>query len=224
MAKREVNPRKLKVLALSDDVDPRIYSDQLRENCPEIELVISCGDLPYYYLEFVIDMLNVPTFFVHGNHDPKVEISDSGEKRQPWGAVNLDNKVVRHKGFILAGFEGCLRYSKALYEYTQLQMWLKVIRLIPRLLLNRLVFGRYLDILVTHAPAWDVSDQSDPVHRGFKAFRWLLEKFKPRYHLHGHIHIHDRNQSTDTQFENTLVINAHSYKKLELSLEVESNE
>jgi Icc-related predicted phosphoesterase len=221
---KSANPHKIQVLALSDDVDTRIYSNQVQDNFPDIDLVISCGDLPFYYLEFVLDMLNVPTFFVHGNHDPKVEISESGEKNQPWGAVNLDNKIVRHNGFIMAGFEGCLRYSKALYEYTQFQMWIKVARVIPRLLLNRVIFGRYLDILVTHAPAWDVSDQPDPVHRGFKAFRWLLETFKPRYHLHGHIHIHDRSQAADIQFGDTLVINAHSYKRLELSLEVESDE
>lgn len=225
MAKSErYNPPKIKVLALSDDVDTRIYNHHLRENFPRIDLVISCGDLPFYYLEFVVDMLNLPTFFVHGNHDPKVEIGDSGERKQPWGAENLDNKVVNHKGLIIAGFEGSIRYSKAVYEYTQFQMWLKVLKVVPRLLLNRAVYGKYFDVLVTHAPAWGVSDQTDPVHRGFRAFRWLLETFRPRYHLHGHIHIHDRNQEKDIQFGDTLVINAHSYKRVEFYLEDESDE
>jgi Icc-related predicted phosphoesterase len=209
----------LKVLVLSDEVDQRIYSNFLKENFSEIELLISCGDLPFYYLEYLIDVLNVPMFFVHGNHDPEVEVGQGGEKHQPWGAENLDSRVIMHKGLILAGFEGSIRYSKKRHEYTQFEMWFKVVRVVPKLWLNKFRWGRYLDVLVTHAPAWDVSDRPDPVHRGFKAFRWLLRKFKPRYHLHGHIHQLDRNQSASLEFGQTMVINAHSYRRLEIKIE-----
>lgn len=216
---KENTPKKINILALSDDVDPRIYTQHLGSNFSDIDLLISCGDLPYYYLEYVIDVLNVPGFFVHGNHDPLVEIGEKEERKQPWGVVNLDGKVVQHQGLILAGFEGSIRYSRAVYEYTQLQMWLKVLRIIPRLLLTYLRHERFIDILVTHSPAWGVSDASDRTHRGFKAFTWLIETFKPSYHLHGHIHIHDRAQMTQLQYKQTKVVNAHVYKRLTISFE-----
>jgi Icc-related predicted phosphoesterase len=217
--KKQIEPEKMNVLVLSDEVDQRIYSENLKLNFSEVELLISCGDLPFYYLEYIIDVLNVPMFFVHGNHDSEVEIGHAGERTHPWGAENIDNKVVYHKGLLLVGFEGSIRYSKKRHEYTQFEMWLKVIRVVPKLLLNQLRFGRYLDVLVTHAPAWEVSDRPDQVHRGFKAFRWLLETFKPRYHLHGHIHQLDRSQHRAIKFRETHIINAHTYKRLEIKVE-----
>jgi len=39
----------------------------------DVELVLSCGDLPYYYLEYIVSMLNVPLLYVHGNHDAPPE-------------------------------------------------------------------------------------------------------------------------------------------------------
>ncbi|MEN8243062.1 MAG: metallophosphoesterase, partial [Chloroflexota bacterium] len=131
------NPEAFNLLVMTDEVDQRIYNDHIKENFKDVDLLISCGDLPFYYLEFVIDSLNRPMYFVHGNHDPKVELSSAGEKKQPWGAENLDNQVVCHKGLILAGFEGCLSYSSGLYEYSQFQMWIKVLRIVPKLVINK---------------------------------------------------------------------------------------
>ena len=207
------------MLVMSDEVDQRIYSSYLKENFSEIQLLLSCGDLPFYYLEYIIDVLNVPMFFVHGNHDPEVEVGHAGNRRHPWGAVNLDNRVVIFKGLILAGFEGSIRYSKKRHEYTQLEMWFKVLRTVPKFWWNKLRRGRYLDVLITHAPAWDVSDRLDPVHRGFKAFRWLLETFKPRYHFHGHVHQLDRSQDAVVKFHETEVVNTYTYKRIVIQIE-----
>jgi Icc-related predicted phosphoesterase len=158
-------------------------------------------------------------FFVHGNHDPEVEFGHAGERRQPWGAVNLDNKVIWHKGLILAGFEGSINYSNKRHQYSQSEMWLKVIRVVPKLLWNKMRHGRGLDVLVTHSPAWGVTDCPDSAHRGFKALRWLLEKFEPRYHLHGHVHQFDRSQDCKEKFNATTIINAHPYKRVEIYYE-----
>ena len=35
-------------------------------------LILACGDLPYYYLEYIVGLLDVPLFYVHGNHDKVV--------------------------------------------------------------------------------------------------------------------------------------------------------
>ena len=59
----------MKILAVSDQVVKSIYSEHIRERFGDVDMVLSCGDLPYSYLEYIASMLNVPCFFVHGNHD-----------------------------------------------------------------------------------------------------------------------------------------------------------
>jgi predicted phosphodiesterase len=63
----------MKILTVSDKVVDFIYSPQLKEKFGDVELVLSCGDLPFYYLEYIVSILNVPLFYVMGNHDKKVE-------------------------------------------------------------------------------------------------------------------------------------------------------
>ena len=138
----------MKILALSDRVIEQVYSSQAKILFPDVDLILGCGDLPYYYLEYVLDTLNVPAFYVRGNHDPKLEFSELGEVEGPGGVDDLHRKIIHHNGLLIAGFEGSIRYSKAHYQYTQSEMWSFVLRMIPRLLWNRLTHGRYLDILV----------------------------------------------------------------------------
>jgi Icc-related predicted phosphoesterase len=208
----------LKILTVSDEVVERFYNVRVRDLLPDIELIISCGDLPYYYLEFMLDVLGVPMFFVHGNHDPTEEITERGTRTYPWGAINIHQKFIWHKGLIFFGLEGSVRYSKSRHQYTQLDMWLKVLRAVPRFLYNRVRHGRALDVFVTHSPAWQLGDAEDPAHQGFKAFRWLLEVFRPRYHIHGHVHIYDRNDLVPYEFLDTTIVNTCTYQRLEIDL------
>ena len=50
--------------------------------------------------------------------------------------------------------------------------------------------GNYkgIDVLVTHAPAFGLGDLDTLPHRGFRCFLKFLEKYRPRYMLHGHVH------------------------------------
>ena len=156
-------------------------------------MIISCGDLPYYYLEYMISMLDVPTYYVRGNHASKIEDTTGGERTSPWGAIDLNGCCKRDQsGMLLAGIEGSIRYNNGPHQYSQSEMWRMAFGLVPGLLINRMRFGRYLDILVTHAPPYKIHDASDLPHVGIKAFRWLIDVFKPLYHLHGHIHITGR--------------------------------
>jgi hypothetical protein len=41
-----------------------------------------------------------------------------------------------------------------------------------------------LDVLITHAPPEGIHDGSG-AHAGFRAFRWLIDRFPPRYLIHG---------------------------------------
>ena len=216
----ENSESKLRILLLSDQVIERLYSKHINQLFPDVDMIISCGDLPYYYLEFILDTLNVPMYFVHGNHDSVVEIGERGERKAPWGAENLHRKVVFVDGLILAGFEGSIRYSKAHYQFTQAQAWMQVLLMAPRLLWNRIRYGRFLDILVTHSPAYDVSDKDDHAHTGFQAYRWLIKTFKPRYHFHGHVHIYENQGFSPEHFMETTIVNACPYRIVEVDGEL----
>lgn len=208
----------LHLLGLSDVEVGFIYSPMVAERFQNIDLILSCGDLPYYYLEYVVSMLNVPMYYVRGNHANKVEFTTAGERTSPWGAVNLHRRVIEDDtGLLLAGLEGSLQYNEGPYQYSQQEYWFMVFSLVPRLFYNKIRFGRYLDILITHAPPWKIHDQSDRPHQGIKAFRWLIEVFKPTYALHGHIHVYRNDTITQTELGSTKVINVFGFKELPIS-------
>ena len=209
----------MRILSISDTEVGFIYSPMILDRFKMIDLVISCGDLPYYYLEYILSMLNVPLYYVRGNHSSKIEITTGGERTSPWGAVNLDQRVIKdNSGLLLAGLEGSIQYNRGPHQYTQTEYWWKAFRLVPGLMLNKISAGRYLDILVTHAPPWKIHDQTDLPHQGIKAFRWLIDVFKPALHLHGHIHVYFQNTETQTLIGATQVINSFGYRELELNV------
>ena len=49
----------MKILFVSDRVVNRLYSPNVAEHYKGIELIVGCGDLPYYYLEYIECMLNM---------------------------------------------------------------------------------------------------------------------------------------------------------------------
>ena len=44
----------MKLLAVTDKMVDLIYSPVLVEKFGDVDLVVSCGDLPYYYLEYIV--------------------------------------------------------------------------------------------------------------------------------------------------------------------------
>jgi uncharacterized protein len=202
----------LTVLSISDRVVELIYSPHIRERFNRADLVISCGDLPYYYVEFVVSALNVPVYFVRGNHAKILEVSDSGNRSGPQGANDLHARHYRQGNVLLAGVEGSIRYKRGPFQYTQSQMWWNVFRLVPGLLANNARYGRYLDFFVTHAPPWGIHDKPDWPHQGVRSFLWLIKVFKPQFHFHGHIHLYGPNPLFETQYARTRIINTYGYR------------
>jgi Icc-related predicted phosphoesterase len=200
-----------KVLALSDIVLDMIYSPMVRTRFADVDLIIGCGDLPYYYLEYAMTAINKPLFFVRGNHSSVIEHTSAGPQEGPLGAVDLHRRVIVFEGLLIGGIEGSLRYRSGPFQYSDTEMWWYIIGLIPALLRNQILHGRYLDVFVTHAPPWGIHDQPDLPHHGIKAFRWFLKVFKPAYHLHGHIHVYKPDTVTNTRFFDTQVINTYGY-------------
>lgn len=206
---------RMKILSLSDTIVPFIYSPQIRRRFADVDLILGCGDLAYYYLEYALSSLDVPLFFVRGNHDEIIEYRQEGQRTSPHGGVDLHAKLDNYKGLLLAGVEGSLRYRSGPYQYSQIEMWEKVIRLVPGLLLNRIRYGRFLDIIITHAPPEGIHDKSDYPHRGVRAFRWFIQMFQPGFFVHGHVHVYRPDQQTNTWIGRTQVLNAYGYREFE---------
>ncbi len=207
----------VKILAVSDQALDRIYALSSNGQFKDVELLIGCGDLPYAYLEFLVTMLNVPMFYVPGNHDP---VEDPGHiETRAQGGSNLDLKMVRHNKFLIGGFGGSVRYRPdGTNQYSQSEAYLRVCQMLPKLLLNRIQYGRALDILITHSPPYGIHDDGDPAHIGLKALNWLLRIAKPRYHFHGHMHFYKRNlEDFETTTGITKIINVYPYRTIDVS-------
>ena len=217
--------RTVRILTLSDKIEPLLYGPGLRRVVGDVDLVLSCGDLPDYYLDYVISTLNVPCCFVHGNHAQGAEflvqptIGDEqgeGRSRRMPSDCNVNERVVCEKGLLIAGFDGSMRYNRnPRFQYTESQMERKILRMAPRLLWNRLRHGRYLDILITHAPPRGIHDGPDACHLGFEAFLRFMRWFRPGHLIHGHKHVYRSDEVTRTVYHQTEVINTYGYRILE---------
>lgn len=207
----------LKVLTVSDEVVPTIYHGTLAKRLSDVDLVLGCGDLPPSYLEFIVSVLNVPCFYVPGNHDGKPEHTDYGESNlTPSGCKNIDGKVIQHDGLVIGGLGGSIWYNGGKHQYTEGMMTARVGLLLPRILWYQRRNGYGLDILITHSPAAGIQD-GVRAHAGFKSLRWLIDRFPPRYMIHGHVHMNYRIcAQKQTQVGSTLVINTAGYQVLEI--------
>ena len=206
----------MKILAVSDEVVERLYSLCNTGHFSDIDLIVGCGDLPYPYLENMVTFLNVPLLYVPGNHDP--EYRENNAKTYAEGGSNLDLKLVRFKTFLIGGLGGSVKYRPdGTNQHTQNEAYFRAFKMLPRLLLNRIKYKRYLDILITHSPPYGIHDDDTEAHTGLKALNWLRKIAKPRYHFHGHTHFYRRNlSSSETTVRETKIINVHPYKVLDV--------
>ena len=207
----------VKILAVSDEVVERLYSLCTNGHFKDVELILGCGDLPYPYLENLLTFLNKPLMYVPGNHDP--QYSSENQLAHVEGGSNLDRKLMRYKKFLIGGLGGSIRYRPdGTNQYTQNEAYLRAFSMLPHLLLNRLNYGRALDILITHSPPFGIHDEETQAHQGLKVINWLLRVAQPRYHFHGHTHFQRRNLSaSETNYGITRIINIYPYKVIDAS-------
>jgi hypothetical protein len=205
----------VKILAVSDQVSPRLYNTRVSQEFGGVDMALSCGDLPYSYLEYIATMLSVPCLYVHGNHDGPEYLHDGRTLTEPGGWDNVDGRTVEAQGLLVGGLEGSFRYKpNAPYQYTEYEMALKILHMVPRLFWNRVHHGRYLDILITHSPSFGIHDGDDLAHRGFKAFLWFMARFCPRYLLHGHQRV-SWTDTRETRYLDTRVIDVNPLQVIE---------
>ncbi|MDE6780793.1 MAG: metallophosphoesterase, partial [Ruminococcus sp.] len=70
--------------------------------------------------------------------------------------------------------------------------------------------------LLTHAPARNINDMDDLPHKGFECFNGLIEKYNPKFFVHGHIHRTYGNFRRIQTVGETTVINAYEKYILEI--------
>lgn len=188
----------MRILAVSDEPSPYYYDNYAPGRLDEFDLILACGDLKRNYLEFMVTMAHCPVLYVCGNHD------DALDENPPEGCICVEDRIYVCNGVRILGLGGSYRYRKGAHMFTEGQMRRRILRLWFPLLRHR-----GFDILLTHAPARHVNDFDTVPHRGFECFVRLLDKYKPKYFVHGHIH---RNYGINipqrTQRGETTVINA----------------
>jgi Icc-related predicted phosphoesterase len=210
-----------KILAVADEVDESLYGEKLDTLKPD--LVVSCGDLPFEYLEYLVSRTNVPLLYVPGNHDPELKPPDTTwmplqaetPALGPEGCENVDGRIVEVSGLRVAGLGGSLRYNRGDNQYTQAQMQRRVLSLELWIRLKRVRNGRKLDVFITHAPPFGVTEAEDAAHVGFVAFHRIIKSFHPIVHVHGHIHPYGR-VLPERQIEETRIVNAVPSRVIEI--------
>ena len=168
----------MKILALADEESAYLWDYFEKSKLEGIDLIISCGDLNPKYLSFLATFTNAPVIYVHGNHDKKYK------NIPPEGCICIEDEIYVYKGVRILGLGGSMKYNSDECQYTEREMRKRV-----RKLRWKLFRSKGFDILVTHAPAFGLNDGEDLPHRGFQVFNTLIEKYNPKYFLHGHVHM-----------------------------------
>jgi Icc-related predicted phosphoesterase len=219
----EMGMQRLTVLAVSDLVESHVYQPSVAEWLGPVDLIVSCGDLPPQYLNFLSDAFNACLYHVLGNHC--FGLHDQAENRIVHdfiGATDLHGRIESYPGYgsdeplLMAGIEGSPLYNFGPHQYTEAEIERKLLKLVPSLLRTKVTRGRYLDLLVTHAPPRGIHDLPDRAHRGFRAFLPFLKVFRPTLMLHGHTHRHNPMQPSRTQYKDTTIINVYGHAVLHL--------
>lgn len=233
----------MKILCVSDEVDPFIYNPAVKQLFGDVGAVLCAGDIPMDYIDFIVSTLNKPTYFVFGNHNLSEykyyasefrsdslsnQNSMEAQASRGHGASYLgfkcvaseitieDPKTKKKRPLLIAGAPGSIDYNHGQCQFTESQMKWKLLSMAPSLMMNKLRYGSYLDIFLTHASPRRIHDKEDPCHKGFECFHDFLKKYEPRYMVHGHIHLYNQNEERVGLYYNTTVVNAYSHHVIEI--------
>lgn len=171
--------RPLRILALSDEVEPSIESPTARDSLGPIDFVLGAGDLGPEYLDRIADHFRAPLLYVRGNHDVGIAWRNVAPHLLPEPLP--DGRLVTEAELRIVGFGGSPVYNGGAMQVGSREMWLRVISAWVRLRRQR----RPL-LVVTHAAPRGLGDADDLPHRGFTSFRWLRDRLQPPLWLHGH--------------------------------------
>lgn len=195
----------MKILLLADEESRSLWDFWDKSKTDGIDLILSCGDLNAEYLTFLATMTSADVMYVHGNHD------DGYLNKPPEGCICIDDKIINYNGIRIFGLGGSMRYGNGHFQFTEKEMKQRIRKRRLDLLKNK-----GFDILLTHAPARNINDMDDLPHKGFECFNGLIEKYKPKFFVHGHVHQTYGNFSRIQTVGETTVINAYEKYIIEI--------
>ena len=206
----------VRLLALADEVEEALWGETLDDLRPDV--IVSCGDLPFEYLENLVSRTDKPLLYVPGNHDPELRpstlysgmsVEDDGVG--PLGCESIDGRIVEAAGLRFAGLGGSIRYRPGPNQYTQREFARRAFRLRLRAWLSR----RRVDVLVTHSPPAGYGDSDDPPHHGFRSLVGLTTRLAPKLLIHGHVNNFGA-KARELKIGPTRIVNAIPFKLIEL--------
>jgi Icc-related predicted phosphoesterase len=168
----------IRLLAVSDVLDPTLADARNRAAVMPIDLIVGCGDLDCDDLSFIADGFDAPMDYVMGNHD-------SDDRWKQCGATcpeAIRSTAIRHSaGLSIAGLNWPGTRGKG-GNRSERAAWSQSMKLVTRRI------GHFEPmIILSHVPPFGVGDvPTDAYHRGFKGYRWLMERIEPTLWLHGH--------------------------------------
>jgi Icc-related predicted phosphoesterase len=179
---RERNGRPIRLLAASDEHEPALEFERNRQEIGPLDGVIGAGDLDPRWLAYLADAFAAPLVFVRGNHDR----GGDWDIRRPVVPDPLrPGEMTRLAGVAIAGFEWPHVNEPGNRRRPDLAWW-HAFRVARSELRDRLTRRREPLLVVSHVAPEGAGDAPDAYHRGFHAYRWLLERLHPPLWLHGH--------------------------------------
>ena len=206
----------VRLLAVADELEEALWGETLDDLRPDV--IVSCGDLPFEYLENLVSRTDKPLLYVPGNHDPELRPSTlySGMSVQddgvgPLGCESIDGRIVEAAGLRFAGLGGSIRYRPGPNQYSQGEFARRAFRLRLRAWVRR----RRVDVLVTHSPPAGYGDSVDAPHHGFTSLVGLTRALAPKLLIHGHVNNFGP-KARDLTIGPTRIVNAIPFKLIQL--------
>ena len=168
----------MRLLLIADVPEPALWDHYRPSRLKGYDLILSAGDLKAEYLEFLVTMANRPLIYVCGNHD------GSYQSHSPEGCACAEDTIVTVNGLRILGLGGSGLYNGGPYQYSERQMEKRI-----RRLHRKIKKAGGVDLVLTHAPIRGFGDDDTLAHRGFEAFRQLVDDLHPNYWVHGHVHL-----------------------------------
>jgi Icc-related predicted phosphoesterase len=161
---------------VSDEIEVAFDYERNRDDIKPVDLVVGAGDLKPEYLDFLAEVFKAPLLYVLGNHDRGGGWVE-GRDHVP---EPMDGSWHEAAGLTIAGLSWPSDWrDRAIHDESA--AWRQVAPCYLKLRRHR------PDIVVSHVPPAGLGDTpEDHYHRGFAAYRWLIERLKPRLWLHGH--------------------------------------
>jgi Icc-related predicted phosphoesterase len=184
----------MKLICLSDT-----HGNHRKITLPKGDILIFAGDMTYKGdVNDVIDFnnwlgeLNIPVFLTAGNNDLSLDPKHNKDalevqKLLTNGNLLLDKSISINK--IKFHFSpASRRWASPAFSLESAEQAKRCWAKIPK----------DTDVLVTHGPAYGILDlapeNTGDIPQGCPVLRDWIERYKPKYHIHGHIH---SNQGTN---------------------------